>query len=163
MTRLRRGLARLLGARPPLLQVGAVCLDPATGRVLLITSRGTGRWIIPKGWPMPGRSLAEAALQEAWEEAGVRAKTGEEMGSYHYDKDQDRGFAVIGRNARFALFMAAGSVAGSFIGARLLLGLVPDRVLLPLLAVILLLSAIKVWRHARDVPDQAPERFSALR
>lgn len=94
MTRLRRGLARLLGARPPLLQVGAVCLDPATGKVLLITSRGTGRWIIPKGWPMPGRSLAEAALQEAWEEAGVRAKSGEEMGSYHYDKDQDRGFAV---------------------------------------------------------------------
>lgn len=69
---------------------------------------------------------------------------------------QDRGFAVIKRNARFAMFMAAGSVAGSFIGARLLLGLVPDRILLPLLAVILLLSAIKVWRHARDVSDRAP-------
>lgn len=94
MTRLRRGLARLLGARPPLLQVGAVCLDPATGRVLLITSRGTGRWIIPKGWPMPGRSLAEAALQEAWEEAGVQAEAGDDLGRYHYDKDQDRGFAV---------------------------------------------------------------------
>lgn len=94
MTGLRRCLARLLGARPPLMQVGAVCLDPATGQVLLITSRGTGRWIIPKGWPMPGRTLAEAALQEAWEEAGVRAEAGEDLGRYHYDKDQDRGFAV---------------------------------------------------------------------
>ena len=34
------------------MQVGAVCLDLATGRVLMITSRGTGRWVIPKGWPM---------------------------------------------------------------------------------------------------------------
>lgn len=94
MSGLRRRLARLLGARPPLMQAGAVCLDPATGCILLITSRGTGRWIIPKGWPMPGRTLAEAALQEAWEEAGVCADGGEELGSYHYDKEQDRGFAV---------------------------------------------------------------------
>ena len=94
MTGLRRRLARWLGARQPLMQVGAVCLDPATGRVLMITSRGTGRWIIPKGWPMPGRTLAEAALQEAWEEAGVRAEAAEDLGRYHYDKQQDRGFAV---------------------------------------------------------------------
>lgn len=94
MTALRRRLARWLGARPPLMQVGAVCLDPDTGRVLLITSRGTGRWIIPKGWPMAGRTLAQAALQEAWEEAGVRAEAGEELGRYHYAKQQDRGFAV---------------------------------------------------------------------
>lgn len=40
--------------------------------VLLVTSRGSGRWTIPKGWPMPGKSLAEAAAQEAYEEAGVR-------------------------------------------------------------------------------------------
>ena len=94
MSALRRRIGRLMGARQPALQVAALCVDGDTGKVLMITSRGTGRWIIPKGWPMPGRSLAEAALQEAWEEAGVRAKTGEEMGSYHYDKDQDRGFAV---------------------------------------------------------------------
>ena len=94
MTALRRRLARWLGARPPLRQVGAVCLDPDTGRVLLITSRGTGRWIIPKGWPMAGRTLAEAALQEAWEEAGVRGGGGEELGRYHYGKQQNRGFAV---------------------------------------------------------------------
>ena len=40
--------------------------------VLLVTSRRSGRWTIPKGWPMPGKSLAEAAEQEAFEEAGVR-------------------------------------------------------------------------------------------
>ena len=94
MRGLRRRLARLLGARHPRLQVGAVCLDPATGQVLMITSRGTGRWIIPKGWPIPGRSLAQAALQEAWEEAGARARAVGELGCYHYDKAQDRGFAI---------------------------------------------------------------------
>ena len=40
--------------------------------VLLVTGRRSGRWTIPKGWPMPGKSLAEAAEQEAFEEAGVR-------------------------------------------------------------------------------------------
>lgn len=39
--------------------------------VLLVTGRRSGRWTIPKGWPMPGKSLAEAAEQEAFEEAGV--------------------------------------------------------------------------------------------
>ncbi|WP_199262373.1 NUDIX hydrolase [Paracoccus binzhouensis] len=91
----RDRLARLLGRRPPDMQVAALCLDPASGQVLLVTSRGTGRWILPKGWPMPGRSLADAARQEAWEEAGVRGRVDEaEIGRYHYDKDQDRGFAI---------------------------------------------------------------------
>ncbi|GAA6207208.1 NUDIX hydrolase [Cognatishimia sp. WU-CL00825] len=43
-------------------------------QILLITSRRTGRWIIPKGWPMLGKRPAEAAAQEAWEEAGIRGK-----------------------------------------------------------------------------------------
>lgn len=59
---------------------------------------------------------------------------------------RDRSFAVLCESGRFVLAMAAGSIAGSFLGGRLL-GLVPDAVLLPLLAVILVLSAIKVWRH----------------
>ncbi len=59
---------------------------------------------------------------------------------------RDRSFVVLGKNRRFVLLMAAGSVFGSFIGGRLL-GLVPTPVLLPLLAVILVLSAVKVWRH----------------
>ena len=77
------------------MQVAALCMDQATGQVLLVTSRGTGRWIVPKGWPMPGRTLAEAAMQEAWEEAGVKGRIVQaEIGRYHYDKEQERGFAV---------------------------------------------------------------------
>jgi len=59
---------------------------------------------------------------------------------------QDRSFSVLRRNLRFLLVMAAGSVAGAAAGG-LMLGAVPDRVLLPLLAAILVISAVKVWRH----------------
>ncbi len=59
---------------------------------------------------------------------------------------QDRSFVVLGENSRFVLVMAAGSIVGSFIGGRLL-WLVPTAVLLPLLAAILVLSAVKVWQH----------------
>ena len=54
-------------------QCGALCwrMRGSKPEILLITSRDTGRWVIPKGWPMEGKSLAEAAAQEAWEEAGV--------------------------------------------------------------------------------------------
>lgn len=60
---------------------------------------------------------------------------------------RDRSFAVLGRNGGFVATMAAGSVLGAFVGG-LLLGVVPGAVLLPALAVILLVSAWKVWRHA---------------
>jgi uncharacterized protein len=53
---------------------------------------------------------------------------------------------VLGQNKGFVLEMAAGSIIGSFVGGRLL-GLVPSSILLPLLTVILLISAVKVWRH----------------
>ncbi len=59
---------------------------------------------------------------------------------------QDSSFIVLKENGRFVLVMAAGSIVGTFIGGQLL-GLVPSPVLLPLLAVILVLSAVKVWRH----------------
>jgi 8-oxo-dGTP pyrophosphatase MutT (NUDIX family) len=56
-------------------------------KVLLITSRGTRRWVIPKGWPMPDRTPAEAAAQEAYEEAGVvGAPADKPIGTYAYDK-----------------------------------------------------------------------------
>jgi uncharacterized membrane protein YfcA len=53
---------------------------------------------------------------------------------------------VIGKNATFVLVMVAGAIVGTFLGG-MLLGLVPNGVLLPLLAAILLISAFKVWRH----------------
>ncbi|MEH7840071.1 sulfite exporter TauE/SafE family protein [Rhizobium laguerreae] len=67
------------------------------------------------------------------------------VGFTRYSRDQS--FSVLGRNKAFVLVMAAGSVVGTFIGG-LLLGIVPNGVLLPALAVILLISAVKVWRHA---------------
>jgi uncharacterized protein len=59
---------------------------------------------------------------------------------------RDRSFVVLGQNRRFVLVMAGGSIFGSFIGGQLL-GFVPSAVLLPVLAIILVLSAAKVWRH----------------
>lgn len=58
----------------------------------------------------------------------------------------DGSFAVLGRNRRFVLTMAIGSLLGAFLGGQLL-GMVPGAVLLPSLAVILVISAVKVWRH----------------
>ncbi|MGJ7040905.1 putative membrane protein YfcA [Shinella sp. BE166] len=66
------------------------------------------------------------------------------VGFTRYSRDST--FAVLGRNSAFLLVMSAGSIVGTFIGGRLL-GLVPETVLLPLLAVILIISAVKVWRH----------------
>jgi len=57
-------------------QFGALCyrLRDDKLQILLITSRRSGRWIIPKGWPMDRQTPAEAALTEAQEEAGVEGK-----------------------------------------------------------------------------------------
>jgi 8-oxo-dGTP pyrophosphatase MutT (NUDIX family) len=84
--------------RPKGLQVAALCTR-GTGddkEVLLVTSRGTGRWIIPKGWPIRGLASSQAALQEAWEEAGVKDATAksEPIGSYGYDKTMGSGLPV---------------------------------------------------------------------
>jgi 8-oxo-dGTP pyrophosphatase MutT (NUDIX family) len=63
-------------------------------KVLVITSRETRRWVIPKGWPMPGLSPAQAAAQEAYEEAGVVGDySAEPIGAYSYDKRLPQGVA----------------------------------------------------------------------
>ncbi len=67
------------------------------------------------------------------------------VGFTRYSRDQS--FSVIRRNRIFLFVMALGSILGAFIGGQLL-GVVPSAVLLPSLAVILVISAIKVWRHA---------------
>ena len=66
---------------------------------------------------------------------------------------RDRSFVVLRENGRFVLVMAAGSIAGSFVGGQLL-GVVPDAFLLALLAVILVLSAFKAWLHKQDQYDE---------
>lgn len=66
------------------------------------------------------------------------------VGFTRYSRDQS--FAVLRQNWVFLLVMACGSMVGTFIGGHLL-GLVPTYVLLPLLAAILVVSAVKIWRH----------------
>ncbi len=66
------------------------------------------------------------------------------VGFARYSRDQS--FAVLGQNWIFLLVMAAGSMVGTFIGGRLL-GIVPTYILLPLLAAVLVISAVKVWTH----------------
>ncbi len=71
-------------------QFGALCyrIRQEKVQVLLVTSRGTGRWILPKGWPMDGATPAEAAAQEAYEEAGVEGRVmGNALGIYSYVKE----------------------------------------------------------------------------
>lgn len=77
-----------------LTQFGALCWRRRRGgiEVLLVTSRDTGRWVIPKGWPVDGLDGAGSASREAWEEAGVRAtEPPVALGFYTYDKVLGRG------------------------------------------------------------------------
>jgi uncharacterized protein len=68
------------------------------------------------------------------------------VGFARYSRDGT--FAVLRSNGRFVATMAVGSVVGSFIGAKLL-GIVPASILLPILAIILLISSVKLWLHRR--------------
>lgn len=64
--------------------------------VLLITSRGTGRWIIPKGWPIKSLPPSAVAAREAYEEAGLVGMVGKRpVGSYRYEKRVDGSDIII--------------------------------------------------------------------
>jgi 8-oxo-dGTP pyrophosphatase MutT (NUDIX family) len=55
--------------------------------ILLVTTRRSRRWIIPKGWPIKGLKPPRSAAREAFEEAGVRGKIGtKSVGVFTYDK-----------------------------------------------------------------------------
>lgn len=54
---------------------------------MLVTSRATGRWIIPKGWPAVNLPPHLSAAKEAYEEAGVRGEAGSEsIGVFRHRK-----------------------------------------------------------------------------
>lgn len=56
-------------------------------RIMLVTSRDTGRWVIPKGWPWRKLKDHDAAAGEAWEEAGIKGKVeAKSVGTFTYDK-----------------------------------------------------------------------------
>lgn len=88
-----------LTSRPTTEQFAALCYrrDPETGaiEVLLVTTRDTGRWIIPKGWPMKRKKPHKAAAIEAWEEAGVTGIASKNaVGHFHYLKGMEDGSDV---------------------------------------------------------------------
>lgn len=61
--------------------------DDGVVEILLITSRETRRWVIPKGWPIKGKGGGGSAAQEAFEEAGVIGEPSRKpIGQYAYDK-----------------------------------------------------------------------------
>lgn len=87
-----------MGGNPPRIQVAALPWRQATGgevEVLLITSRGTGRWVLPKGWIDGPEDVATAAAREAFEEAGVKGQVASgELGRYFYQKKSNTGLPL---------------------------------------------------------------------
>lgn len=72
--------------------------------ILLVTSRETRRWIIPKGWPISGVEPHNLAALEAMEEAGVTGKVEEKpIGAYRYEKKRSDGTIVLCTVDTFAL------------------------------------------------------------
>ncbi len=74
-------------------------------RVLLVTSRETHRWVVPKGWTAEKLTLPQAAAREAFEEAGVvgRINGKAPLGSYCYEMRLASGRIVQCKVAVFLL------------------------------------------------------------
>ena len=67
-----------------------------SAEILLVTSRTTQRWIVPKGWPIKGLKDHDAAAREAFEEAGVVGRISEKpAGRYTYWKRMSRPFRPL--------------------------------------------------------------------
>lgn len=93
--------------------------DSGEIEILLITSRETRRWVIPKGWPIKGKSSAKSAAQEAFEEAGVRGKVSKRpVGGYAYDKRLKNGRLQHIRVAVFGLAVESEAEAYPELGQR---------------------------------------------
>jgi 8-oxo-dGTP pyrophosphatase MutT (NUDIX family) len=75
--------------------------------VLLITSRETRRWVIPKGWPIAGLGASGSAAREAFEEAGIEGRLSRSaIGSFSYDKRRADGTVKPTEVEVFALEVA---------------------------------------------------------
>jgi len=84
-----RNEARQVAALP--VEIGA----DGVARVVMVTTRGSGRWTLPKGNPIPGLEPHEAAGREALEEAGLIGRVKKKsIGSYPFWKRQD-GFWIL--------------------------------------------------------------------
>jgi len=80
---------QFFGGMPCRVQVAALPWRLKGGKVevMLVTSRGTGRWVLPKGWPESAEKLSSAAAREAAEEAGLSGGISDRAaGRFYYDK-----------------------------------------------------------------------------
>jgi 8-oxo-dGTP pyrophosphatase MutT (NUDIX family) len=95
----RRGAKRVQYAALPYRRNGK-----SPTEVLLVTSRETGRWIIPKGWPAKGKAPHKSAAIEALEEAGVIGSVKRRpLGAFSYKKKLKSGKVIACEVQVFAL------------------------------------------------------------
>lgn len=74
--------------------------------ILLVSSRETRRWVLPKGWPMKSKKPHSAAAREAMEEAGLVGKIDKKsLGAYHYQKRLKNGATVLCRVQVFPMLV----------------------------------------------------------
>lgn len=93
------------GMQEPRLQVAAL---PFRRRkvleIMLVSTLDSGRWVIPKGWPMKGFASHEAAAREAFEEAGLVGEIDDTpVGQFHYFKRKKNGAVWLCRVDVFAM------------------------------------------------------------
>jgi 8-oxo-dGTP pyrophosphatase MutT (NUDIX family) len=83
----------------PIRQVGVIAYrtqSPGKPEIMLLTSRGTRRFVIPKGWQMKGKTNPNAAALEARQEAGVAGEVSDKpVGSYRYWKRLNTVFVPV--------------------------------------------------------------------
>lgn len=87
-----------MSKRKPVTQYAALPfrLENGRPRVMLVTSRGKGRWIIPKGWPEKALEPHASAAKEAYEEAGILGTMGERpIGTYRCKKRLTSGETTV--------------------------------------------------------------------
>jgi 8-oxo-dGTP pyrophosphatase MutT (NUDIX family) len=89
VSQLVRKARRVISGAPSRLQVAALPWrrSKAGIELMLVTSRDTGRWVLPKGWPETGEEFCDAAAREAQEEAGLAGSVAPGIaGRYSYVK-----------------------------------------------------------------------------
>ncbi|PVB63552.1 NUDIX hydrolase [Labrenzia sp. 011] len=83
--------------KPARLQIAALCFRPGDKEpeILLVSTRDTGRLILPKGWPEKDKPAHQTAIIEAYEEAGVVGKAEPRpMGSFRSYKGLSKGVKI---------------------------------------------------------------------
>jgi 8-oxo-dGTP pyrophosphatase MutT (NUDIX family) len=120
-------------ARPAVLvQYGALpyrFTPMAALEILIVTTRQSRRWIVPKGWPIKRLTPSKSAAREAFEEAGVRGKIGaRSIGNFRYKKTADENGAEADCEVKvFPLLVTRQSAAWPEHGQRVVQWVDPDK------------------------------------